>query len=74
MTVTLEEAKRRLDALIAKLSPGEELLITVDDFLIARLTKEYPPLKKPRVPGSAKETIVCYVDDDEHLKDFAEYM
>ena len=74
MIVSLEEAQGRLPELIAKLTPGEQILLTLDEFVIARLTKECPPLKKPRIPGSAKGVIAMYEDDDEHLKDFADYM
>ena len=76
MTVTLMDAKAHLEELIAKLVPGDELVITQDEKPIARLvaeTKQATP-RKPRVAGSAKGHLVILQEDDEHLKDFAEYM
>jgi prevent-host-death family protein len=76
MTVTLEDAQAHLADLIAKAAPGEEIVITQDEKQVARLIpeKKPTPLKKPRVAGSAKGQLVILQDDDEHLKDFAEYM
>ena len=31
-------------------------------------------VRKPRQPGSAKGKLIILKDDDEHLKDFEEYM
>jgi antitoxin (DNA-binding transcriptional repressor) of toxin-antitoxin stability system len=73
-TVTLEEAQAKLPELIDGLQPGETLVITRDAKPVARLLSEEPPKRKPRVPGSAKGTLSIIEDDDEHLKDFAEYM
>src|SRR5438552_1448050 len=50
-TVKLEEAQARLSELIETLIPGEELRILKDDWIIAKLTRELPPLKQPRKPG-----------------------
>jgi prevent-host-death family protein len=75
MTVTLEEAQAHLADLIAKAAPGEEIVITQDEKQVARLIPEKrAPSKKPRVAGSAKGQLIILQEDDEHLKDFAEYM
>ena len=73
-TVTIEEAQAKLPELIEHLATGEELVITRDQKPIARLFAEAKPIRKPRIAGSAKGILEILVEDDEHLKDFAEYM
>jgi antitoxin (DNA-binding transcriptional repressor) of toxin-antitoxin stability system len=70
----LEEAQARLPQLIRQLQPGEPLVITRDQKPVARLLAEEPPKRKPRQPGNCKGMLTIVADDDEHLKDFAEYM
>ena len=74
MTVTLLEAQARLPELIERLQPGESLIITRNEAPVARLTAEGPPRRKPRQPGNCKGMLTIVADDEEHLKDFAEYM
>ena len=33
-----------------------------------------PITRQPRKPGSAKDKLVIHADDEEHLRDFQEYM
>lgn len=73
-TIPLEEAQAHLPELIEQLHPGEALVITRDNKPVARLTAEAPPKRKPRQPGNCKGMMTIVADDDEHLKDFAEYM
>lgn len=73
-TVTLAEAQAKLPELIAHLQPGEPLLITQNDKPVARLFAEEKPKRQPRKAGNCKGMLVIVADDDEHLKDFAEYM
>ena len=72
--ITLEQAQTNLAELIAKLVPGEEVVITRNEQPIAKLIRQTPPLRQPRHPGSAKGKLVILADDDEHLADFQEYM
>ena len=72
--ITVEEAQSNLPELIGKLAPGEEILITQDQQPVARLVRERPTERKPRVPGNCKGLIALLVEDEEHLKDFEEYM
>lgn len=75
MTVTLEQARAGLAELIHQLTPGEEVVITENEKPVARLVAEPQPTPPPRrEPGLAKGMIVILEDDDEHLKDFEEYM
>jgi len=73
-TVTMEEAQAKLPELVAHLGSGEELIITQDHKPVAKLVREQPAPRKPRKAGSAKGMLVIIQDDDEHLKDFEEYM
>ncbi len=73
-TVTIEEAKANLGALIAELKPGQEILITQADRPVARLVAERPQPRKPRKPGSAIGKLTIVEDDEAHLRDFEEYM
>ncbi len=74
IAITVEEAQSRLPELIGRLAPGEEILITQDQQPVARLVGERPVERKPRVPGNCKGLITLLVEDDEHLKDFEEYI
>jgi antitoxin (DNA-binding transcriptional repressor) of toxin-antitoxin stability system len=73
-TVTLEEAGGRLAEIIEGLSPGEEVVITRDDRPVARLSAEAKGARPPRRAGNCKGMMTIVADDDDHLKDFAEYM
>jgi antitoxin (DNA-binding transcriptional repressor) of toxin-antitoxin stability system len=72
-TLTIEEVQTRLLQIIDELQPGDELIITRGDKPVARLL---PPELPKGVPiyGRGKNMLVAYIDDDEHLTDFAEYM
>lgn len=72
--MTVQEAQARLPELIEQLQLGESLVITRNETPVARLTAEGPPRRKPRQPGNCKEMLTIVADDEEHLKDFAEYM
>ena len=73
-TVTLQEAQTHLADLIAKLSPGTELVITQNDRPVAKLVGPPAAARQPRQPGSAKGKLIIHADDEEHLNDFQEYM
>jgi len=73
-TVTVEEAQAKLPELIDKLVPGEEVIITRNEQPVAKLVGQQRPIRKPRRPGSAKGKLVILAEDDEHLKDFKDYM
>jgi antitoxin (DNA-binding transcriptional repressor) of toxin-antitoxin stability system len=72
--VTIEEAQAKLPELIEQLEAGEQLVITRYQQPIARLMAEGKPKRMPRKAGSAKGVLTILADDDEHFKDFAEYM
>jgi prevent-host-death family protein len=71
--VTLADAQTRLKELIDHLAPGQEVVITQDDRPVAKLVSTRPP-RQPRQPGNCRGMLTLVSDDEEHLKDFAEYM
>lgn len=75
-TVTIQEAQAKLSDLIHNLVPGDELVITENNLPVARLVEELAgskPGSRPP-PGLGKGYVTIISDDDEHLRDFAEYM
>ncbi|MCU0979733.1 MAG: hypothetical protein MUF25_11275 [Pirellulaceae bacterium] len=71
--VALEEAQARLSELIHQLLPGEEVVITENHQPIAQLSAlrtEEPQA----VPGRCQGMLTILSEDDEHLKDWSEYM
>lgn len=72
--VSIEEAQAKLPELIDHLASGEQLVITRNSRPIARLIAQESPKRKARKAGSAKGILTIHADDDEHLKDFADYM
>ena len=72
-TLTIDEVQSRLPEIIAALHPGEELIITRDGHAIATLVTRNPAKPTP-VFGSCRGMLTILAEDDDHLKDFAEYM
>jgi antitoxin (DNA-binding transcriptional repressor) of toxin-antitoxin stability system len=72
-TVTLNEAQANLKSWLEKLSPGDCLLITDEH---ARLVAEVRLPERPTrpQPNVAAGMVIEYIDDDEHLQDFADDM
>lgn len=74
-TITVEEAQAKLKQLIHQMAPGEEVVITENQQRIAKLVSEPSPQSRLRPPpGLGKGMITIVSDDDEHLKEFSEYM
>jgi antitoxin (DNA-binding transcriptional repressor) of toxin-antitoxin stability system len=73
-TLTLEEAQARLPDVIHNLAPGEGVVIVENNQPVARLTAESTLQRQPRKAGSAKGLLTIVCEDDEHLRDFAEYV
>ena len=72
-TITIEEAQAQLAQLIDQLAPGEALVITRNARPIANLVGL--AAEKPRpVPGRGRGKLVIVSEDDDHLKDFEDYM
>jgi antitoxin (DNA-binding transcriptional repressor) of toxin-antitoxin stability system len=72
--VTLEQAQSQLKELVAGLAEGEEIVITDEHRPVAKLVIAEAPIRKPRQAGSAVGVLSIVHEDDEHLRDFEEYM
>jgi len=73
-SITIEEAQASLKDLIHKLNPGQELIITENEQPIAKLISEPQKSQQRPGPGLCKGMITIIADDEDHLKDFEEYM
>jgi antitoxin (DNA-binding transcriptional repressor) of toxin-antitoxin stability system len=71
--VSIEEAQAKLREIIASLGPDDEIVITEGEQPIAKLVLDRSKKQRPG-PGLCKGMITIVSDDDEHLKDFSEYM
>jgi antitoxin (DNA-binding transcriptional repressor) of toxin-antitoxin stability system len=73
-TITVEEAQASLKALIHKLAPGEELVITENQQPVAKLVGKQSTPPRP-VAGLGKGSILYMAPDfDEPLEEMKEYM
>jgi prevent-host-death family protein len=69
--VGIDEAQAKLKEIIAKLGPGDEVVITDKNGPVARLL----PTNKPQPQfGSCRGMLNIVAEDEEHLDDFKEYM
>ena len=72
MTTTIEDVQARLPEILDALAPGEEVIITRNGKAVAKVVTD-PTWGRP-IAGRAKGMLIIHAEDDEHLKDFAEYM
>jgi prevent-host-death family protein len=72
-TATVEEVQARLPELLHQLGTDDEVVIVSNGKPVGRLV---PPTMPTGVPilGRGKGKLIHYIDDDEHLKDFEDYM
>ncbi len=75
-TMAVEDIKVTLPELLDSLTPGDEVILTRNQQPVAKLVSEgaKPQPKQRPGPGLCKGMITILSDDDEHLKDFEEYM
>jgi len=71
--VTLDDAKKRLDDLVAAAVKGDEVVITKEDRPVVKLVPVTGTRAQPKF-GSAKGLITMSDDFDEPIEDFDEYM
>src|SRR5262245_5939335 len=71
--VIIEDAQARLRELIDEVTEGADVVITRGEQPVARLVAVQTDRPRPR-SGSCKGMLTIVSEDDEHLKDFAEYM
>lgn len=72
-TISLQVAQTQLAEIIDNLPPGEEIVIIRDELPIATIRGMQRSIPQP-IPGRCRGMLVIIKDDDEHLKDFAEYL
>jgi antitoxin (DNA-binding transcriptional repressor) of toxin-antitoxin stability system len=72
-TVSISEAAKRLLELVGTLKPGDEIILTDQNKPVAKLVPSAPPHSRRRA-GNCKGMLVIQSEDDDHLKDFSEYM
>lgn len=76
-SIAINEAKAKLDELIHRLTPGEELVITENDQPVAKLVSTEPLGGLPKVPKLGTQwgsVLYMALDFDAPLDDFTEYM
>ncbi|MGV2830413.1 type II toxin-antitoxin system Phd/YefM family antitoxin [Myxosarcina sp. GI1(2024)] len=66
----ISQAKSNLSNLLDLAIKGEEIIITLDNQPVAKIS----PIKRPLKRGSAKGRVWMSDDFDEPLEDFQEYM
>jgi hypothetical protein len=67
----LEVAQSRLGEIIAELGSNDEVVIVSNQTPLAKLSVPHTPAT-PRF-GNCRGMLTIVAEDDEHLKDFAEY-
>jgi antitoxin (DNA-binding transcriptional repressor) of toxin-antitoxin stability system len=72
-TATVAEVQAHLPELIQQLGAGREIVIIADGKPVARLVPAPLPKGVP-IRGRGKGKLIIHAEDDEHLKDFAEYL
>jgi antitoxin (DNA-binding transcriptional repressor) of toxin-antitoxin stability system len=75
-TLAVEDITLTLPELLNSLTPGDEVILTRNHLTVAKLVAEHlkqEPNQRPG-PGLCRGMITIMSDDDEHLKDFEEYM
>lgn len=74
-TITIAEARDRLDELLAKAAKGEDVVIVREDgSTFTVVPKQSPPLKKRGLVGSARGKIWMADDFDEIPEGFEPYL
>ncbi|MDB5388094.1 MAG: hypothetical protein JWM11_3740 [Planctomycetaceae bacterium] len=74
MTLTLEEAQAQLPEVIHRLQTGEVVVITEGNQVVAKIVGDRRPLQQRPEPGLGKGMLTILAEDDEHLKDFEDYL
>jgi antitoxin (DNA-binding transcriptional repressor) of toxin-antitoxin stability system len=72
-TMTIPEAQANLPEIVENLQPGEEVILTRNEQPVAKLTAISVASLQP-VFGSSRGKLIIVTEDEEHLKDFSDYM
>jgi len=71
--VELDVAQATLSELVAGLTADDDIVIMKNHKPVAKLVAT-TAIRPPRVPGLMTGKLTVLAEDDEHLKDFEEYM
>ena len=72
--ISLDEVQAKLPEIVHGLGEGDEVVIVEGKRPVARLLGPLSTRRRSRTPGSARGRLTVLVEDDEHLKDFGDYM
>lgn len=73
-TISIQDIQRDPLGCLRRVEDGETLVIVRDERPVAEIKPIPSPALQPRQPGSALGQLVILAEDDEHLRDFQEYM
>jgi antitoxin (DNA-binding transcriptional repressor) of toxin-antitoxin stability system len=73
-SISVDEAQSNLREIIAQLAPDEEVVITENQQPVAKLVAKRATDHQRLGPGLCKGMLTIVADDEEHLRDFDEYM
>jgi antitoxin (DNA-binding transcriptional repressor) of toxin-antitoxin stability system len=72
-SIPIEQAAAKLVELVGTLRPGEEIVLTDHDQPMAKIISN-SEVKGRRRAGTCKGMLTINQEDDEHLRDFEEYV
>jgi antitoxin (DNA-binding transcriptional repressor) of toxin-antitoxin stability system len=72
-TMTIPEAQANLPEIVENLQPGEEVILTRNEQPVAKLTA-ISAARPQTVFGSSRGKLIIVTEDEEHLKDFSDYL
>ena len=72
-SIPIEQAAVKLIELVATLGPGEEIVLTDRDRPVAKIIPSVSS-RRNHAPGACKGMLVVNQENEEHLRDFEEYM
>lgn len=73
-TISIQDIQRDPLGCLRRVEDGETLVIVRDERPVAEIKPISSSALQPRQPGSAVGQLVILAEDDEHLRDFQEYM
>lgn len=71
--IPIEQAAAKLAELVDSLQPGDEIMLMSGDKAVAKIVPN-KPAPGQRHAGNCKGMLVIHSDDNNHLKDFQDYM
>jgi antitoxin (DNA-binding transcriptional repressor) of toxin-antitoxin stability system len=69
----IEQAATKLSEIVKMLAPGDEIVLTEDGQPVAKIVPSQPA-DVHRRPAACKGMLTIVAEDEEHLKDFSDYM